>query len=35
MVSWREGDLGYIVVGWEPSELLQQLAQQIKLIYSV
>jgi anti-sigma factor RsiW len=35
MVSWREGDLGYIVVGWEPSDLLQQLAQQIKLIYSV
>lgn len=35
LVDWAQAGFGYIVVGWAPLDLLKQLAQEIKLIYSV
>lgn len=35
VVDWQNGGFGYIVLGWEDGEQLQQLAQEIKLLYSI
>ncbi|MEZ5874804.1 MAG: zf-HC2 domain-containing protein [Hyphomicrobiales bacterium] len=35
LVDWQAGGYGYIVLGWDDGDLLKEVAQQIKLIYSV